>query len=89
MRRRDSLSSLSVCVYQSILGRWRCPEPDLGDLSLCAMFKQADLKAGDLRKRGSPQLFYFFFYQILRDEGCQGEEEEKKLSSLSGSVQIV
>lgn len=55
---------------------------------LCAMFKHADLKAGDLRKRGSPQLFSKSL-EMRVAEGCQGALLEKKLSSLSGSVQIV
>ena len=98
MRRRDSVGfSVSVCVYQSLVytGEGGVVQSQTYGTSLCAMFKQADLKAGDLRKRGSPQLFSKSL-EMRVAEGCQGallekerKKKKKKLSSLSGSVQIV
>ena len=47
------------------------------ETSLCAMFKQADLKASDLSKRGSPQLFSKSL-EMRVAEGCQEALLEKK-----------
>lgn len=92
MRRRNPLHSpLCFCLF--------IPVPHLyweggvvqGQTSgtlLCATFKHADLKAGDLRKRDSPN-FFSKSLEMRVAEGCQGALLEKKPSSLSGSVQIV
>lgn len=75
MRRWDSVS---VCVYQSLVcaGKVAAVQSQTSGTSLCATFKQADLKAGDLRKRGSPQLFSKSF-EMRVGESCQGALLEK------------
>lgn len=84
MRRRDSLhfSSLFLSVSTSphppsILGEGGVVQSQTSGTSLCAMFKQADLKADDLRKRGSPQLFSKSL-EMRVAEGCQEALLEKK-----------
>lgn len=79
MRRRDSLPlSASVCVYQSLVcaGKVAVVQSQTSGTSLCATFKQADLKAGDLRKRGRPQLFSKSL-EMRVAESCQGSLLEK------------
>lgn len=80
MRRRDSLFLSVSTSHSSVLGRWRCPEPDLWDLALCHV-QTSWLESRRLEEERQPPTFL----QILRDEGSRGlpgssagEEKKKK-----------